>query len=759
MGITVEELKLLLSGDATSAKQAIGEVVAANEALIESSAATNAVLGDVSAVSGVATAATVASSSMAAAGLATQEFAAASSVATAAQVEQAASLGVLSGNYGAVIFQEEAAITATEGVVIAEEAATVATTAFGLSISTLMGGIGLLVIGVQFAVNQFVEWREANDKAALAAETAAAKQEVINRALALGAQAGIDYAGAVKLVTERERERMAQIPDQAAADYLRGLSERARAGIAAAAAENALTEGLARQGVVIGEVTDAQKLFTQQERDSEKAARERAAAVQRETAANERFRESVKSLTTDAIGASRGLGMIGQLMPALTGNADELSNVLDGLNENGTLVSRTFGDEMAKRLQKTGDATGGLRNEFDKLRSSTKTFADFMERDFSKILISSFTGGGDAGKGIGAGISSFLTGPNGVIGKAIAGVGGNLGKVLGSVVPGLGTLLGGLAGGAIGKLLGGLFSNPEKQINPIRESFVQAAGGLDALNKKAHDAGLTLDRLLNAKNPQQYKAAIDDLNAAFDKHAQAEDKAEQAAQDLGLTIDQLGPKWAAQKLVEQGGDLFERWSLLNAKGADMNVVTDKMSASINTFFQNAKRTGTEIPEAWRPMLQRMIDMGLLVDENGDKIETLDDAGVSFAKSMSDSVRTVVDAVKALVDAITGKLNPAIASVPRTVDIAFRRHEDGAETTPIDTPSFDHRTMERVTRSGLALLHPGDLVGVPRAGMFGHGGMSVVVNVEGSIRSEDDLVDLIHGRISQLLRDRTPQGVW
>lgn len=77
----------------------------------------------------------------------------------------------------------------------------------------------------------------------------------------------------------------------------------------------------------------------------------------------------------------------------------------------------------------------------------------------------------------------------------------------------VGAVVSGIVGGI--EVITKLFHDAEKEINPIRQAFVDAAGGLDALNKHAHEAGTTLDQFLNAKNPEQYKAAIDALNKSF----------------------------------------------------------------------------------------------------------------------------------------------------------------------------------------------------------------------------------------------------
>lgn len=141
-----------------------------------------------------------------------------------------------------------------------------------------------------------------------------------------------------------------------------------------------------------------------------------------------------------------------------------------------------------------------------------------------------------------SGLVQTLGGLNNVFQAAFEGGGGVSGAVksvatsavaaLTSVIPVVGPVISKFSGAIVSgfsKLFGGIFSNPEKQINPIREAFVQAAGGLGALNEKAHTAGLTLDRLLDAKNPQQYRSAIDELNAAFARQEAAVASAGEAA--------------------------------------------------------------------------------------------------------------------------------------------------------------------------------------------------------------------------------------
>jgi hypothetical protein len=95
-------------------------------------------------------------------------------------------------------------------------------------------------------------------RGALAAETAGAKQDVINRAVEQGAPKTIQYADAVKYLTEKyEALHPHQDTATTAADkWLAKLTENATKAMQTAAAQDALTESLANLGIVQGDVTD-----------------------------------------------------------------------------------------------------------------------------------------------------------------------------------------------------------------------------------------------------------------------------------------------------------------------------------------------------------------------------------------------------------------------------------------------------------------------------------------------------------------------
>ncbi len=110
-------------------------------------------------------------------------------------------------------------------------------------------------------------------------------------------------------------------------------------------------------------------------------------------------------------------------------------------------------------------------------------------------------------------------------------------------------------------------------------------------------------------------------------------------EEYGLTEDQLGEKFRNAKLISGAEELAKNWELLVGNGADVGAVMDKMKEQANGFLNNAKKWGLEVPESMKPMLQAMLDAGELTDENGKKLDTLDD--VNWGKSIQSAIGDLI----------------------------------------------------------------------------------------------------------------------
>lgn len=279
-------------------------------------------------------------------------------------------------------------------------------------------------------------------------------------------------------------------------------------------------------------------------------------------------------------------------------------------------------------------------------------------------------------------------------------------------------------GGTVALVTGGisaikkLFHDAEKDVNPVRQAFVDAAGGLAELDRRAHGAGVTLRAMLDAKTPEAYKKAIDDLNKAMEFQDQAMRTLEETAQKYNLTVEEMGPAWSRQQLEKKAGELYQDFQVLTSAGVGVDTVLSKMGGSINDFVHDALRTGTEIPAAMAPMLQRMVEMGTLTDANGNVITDLEQAGVHFSLTMTEGFQKIVEAVGKLTDAITRGLGLAIENIP---DPEVTGHV-GWDVDPIPASG----TYQNDWEDRIPAMATGGVVSRPTVALIGEQGPEAVV---------------------------------
>lgn len=419
----------------------------------------------------------------------------------------------------------------------------------------------------------------------------------------------------------------------------------------------------------------------------------------------EQAKEKFEQLTERVHGLEAGIAAVPDALQKIGRGYDEsklspLAAAIGKVEENAHIANFGF-KGMTDELTKVGFAAGKTTDELDRfsrfdwqgpiLQKVSGLGASMMAvfKNIPQMVASAFTGGG--------GIFGALQGIGSQIGSVI---GKNLGeriRSLGDMAGPIGAAIGSLAGPIIG-FFGKVFSGgAEHAINPIRQAFINAAGGLGALNTKAAQAGVTLKAVLDAKNPKQYQKAIEDLNAALEFQANSVATLDETVKRYGFSIEELGPAMQRQELDKQAQGLFKDWEVLNAAGISTVAITAKMAEGVNEYVKRAITMGVEVPAAMKPMLQSMIDQGLLTDAAGNKIGNLEDSGITFAQTMSEGFKSVVDSVKGLADAITRSLGGAIAGLPthKNIDIGFN-------VAPVQIPHMPE--TEHLATGGLVTSH-------------------------------------------------------
>ena len=366
-------------------------------------------------------------------------------------------------------------------------------------------------------------------------------------------------------------------------------------------------------------------------------------------------------------------------------------------------------------------------------------------------IIAAIQGGGSVSRALGATIggdlaTKYLGGVGDKLGKAIGGkMGAGIGSALGTAIPVVGSLIGSLGGDLLGKAFGKLFGKSEhSKVNDMRDAFVAASGGIHELNVQAQAAGLTLDTLLRADKVHEYEAAVEELNQAFKFQDESIKVVMETAQRYGFTLEQLGPALQRAELDKQAQQLYKDFQVLVSAGIDVVNVTDKMAEAVSTYVQNAVAMGVEVPNAMKPMLEQFVKAGTLIDAQGNAITNLEDAGISFALTMSEGFKMLIDEVKRLTDAIARGLGIAISNLPPIPKSSsgppmesYQEGTDGFRNFGSGTPAMLHgweAVVPRDKSSGGAFA---ELAASPTAATVAPGS-TVIINAAGFFDTPGDL---------------------
>jgi hypothetical protein len=106
------------------------------------------------------------------------------------------------------------------------------------------------------------------------------------------------------------------------------------------------------------------------------------------------------------------------------------------------------------------------------------------------------------------------------------------------------------------------------------------------------------------------------------------------ASDYGVSLQQLGPKFQQANITDTARDIYNVFTELTAAGGDVDGVLEGMAPKFSKLVDDAMAFGVSVPEALRPTLQKLVDMGDLTDANGLKLTDL--SGIKFADTPIDT---------------------------------------------------------------------------------------------------------------------------
>lgn len=296
-------------------------------------------------------------------------------------------------------------------------------------------------------------------------------------------------------------------------------------------------------------------------------------------------------------------------------------------------------------------------------------------------------------------------------------------------------LLGNLFSGAMSLAMLGiekLIKQGTNETIKVRQDFAQRQGfeNLNALLDKlvtsgaegkalANTAASLIGRHDTAKNEKWMEDVLAFLGKQADLVRESNPTWEDAielAERYGIEMGALGKASNQAQLTKSAGDHIVAFKKLMAIGANFHGVLAGMSDEIQEVIKQALRFGLDVPEEMRPMLEGLIEMGLLVDENGQRLEDL--SRIRFSKSLPEAVQELVNKLDKLIDTILRIPDPAEV-YRRTfpgqgpgvrIPLAGR---DLPPVPDIDIPSLDTGTRGAyLSADTLAQVHRGEAIVKP-----------------------------------------------
>lgn len=420
----------------------------------------------------------------------------------------------------------------------------------------------------------------------------------------------------------------------------------------------------------------------------------------------QRYNVTIGEYVTDANMAANATDALWEQIHRLTGQVQTIAPVL-------TNSLKLPWVQFAQAVQaESPKAQRGIENIAEAFRNLGPTILSAVQGGGSVLASIGSSFGQAIGKDLQESLSGFLT----------RNLGKTIGDALGAVLPGIGALLG-PALSAIGsgfKKIFGIGINEEVhkaniEIGKLRDELLRTHGPLEVLEQKAQAVGLSFAQnwahqgqaglaafqgLINEFNSrwselqakrEELEGQLGDLRGEFDGlvgkardlgyefNQSGEfvgvtfDAVKAKADEFGVSIDGLGPKFRQQQMDAEASKLINAFTLLEKAGGDVGGILVGMKDEISTVVQNSIKFGTTIPANMKPWIQNLFDTHQLLDENGDAITDISE--LKFSEPIETQFQSIANALKEVIQKIDDLIT-RIASIPTNKTVTVTTvHED------------------------------------------------------------------------------------
>lgn len=352
---------------------------------------------------------------------------------------------------------------------------------------------------------------------------------------------------------------------------------------------------------------------------------EEAAKKEREaTEAAERFAESVRRIPI----VFRGWNTIPETVRDTREEIDEVRASMEAM-ANIRPIEPGVWEPFKQGVNDSRTLLQRLRESMDFRKSLKDGLLDAVA-DIPGILQRAFEGGG----GLGGALQSIAVQIGSQIGASI---GQSIGTSIGGPTGGrIGRNIGALIGSIPGTLIGRI-GREERHVNDLRDAAFAAAGGFQKLHERLAAAGFSMERLLRARDVRTWEREWAAANEALERH---QELLEEQARQL-------------EENKRQASDLFSEIMELGRDG---------------------------IPDAMRPAIESLIELGLLTEEQIEALRGLGNAGAINIQKMEEAMRVLNGRVESLGPAFAqAKINEQAMSYANAIETILKGGGDWGST--------------------------------------------------------------------------------
>ncbi len=417
--------------------------------------------------------------------------------------------------------------------------------------------------------------------------------------------------------------------------------------------------------------------------------------------------------------------------------ADALAQKIQAVTEGLLIFGNIFGGVFGDLSGVLSTSIQGFTQMADKVRDNNAAVADgtmsAAAADAEKLAMQIGLVANAAGM-----LGDMLSGSTNPTIQKLGGAlqGAAAGAKMGSAFGPWGAAIGGVVGGIAGFIKSS--NAAEMATNDLRDAFFESQGGFEEFSRSMAEVSDEdwAKKIFDASTVEEFNALVREAQGLLDTQGAAQDALNDAVERYGFTIEELGPAMQRQELEDMAGQLLTDWKLLIASGIDIGTVVERMGGNMVDFVEKSLAAGQDIPIAMKPMIDQLIASGQLLDENGEAFTSAEDAGITFAQTMSEQFSSLIEKIDAMVNALLGiddiDVSPTV-HIPN-VDGPNVSIPDGRG----DSPDFEAQSgffssrMPTGPRPGGATdirVHPGERVDISPGG---EGSSSEVVNINMSI---------------------------